>query len=124
MQKLLGKKPKYNMEVLMPINSKQKGNRGERELANKLKEFGYDTKRGQQRSGIEGDDVVGLAGIHIECKRVERLQLTDAMLQSRRDSKDGETPIVAHRKNHEDWYVTMFLDDWIKMYRESEVSDG
>ena len=100
------------------MNSLAKGKRGERELAKKLKEYGYDCRRGQQYSGIEGDDVVGLDGIHIECKRVERLQLTDAMLQSRRDSKEGEIPVVMHRKNHEDWMVTMLLDDWIKLYNQ------
>ena len=100
------------------MNSLAKGKRGERELAKKLKEYGYDCRRGQQYSGIEGDDVVGLDGIHIECKRVERLQLTDAMLQSRRDSKEDEIPVVMHRKNHEDWMVTMLLDDWIKLYNQ------
>ena len=102
----------------MKINSRAKGARGERELANKLKEYGYDCRRGQQYSGLEGDDVVGLEGIHIECKRVERLQLTDAMLQSRRDAKLGEVPVVMHRKNNEDWKVTMYLEDWIEMYKE------
>lgn len=29
-------------------NSKQKGARGERELSSKLKEYGYNTRRGQQ----------------------------------------------------------------------------
>ena len=57
-------------------NSRRKGADGERELAKKLKEYGYDTRRGQQYSGANGDaDVVGLPGIHIECKRVERLNI-------------------------------------------------
>ena len=42
----------------MPINSKQKGAKGERELANKLKDYGYNTRRGQQYNGLEGEDVV------------------------------------------------------------------
>ena len=53
------------------INSKKKGKKGELELARKLREFGYDCRRGQQYSGIGGDDVVGLPHIHIECKRQE-----------------------------------------------------
>lgn len=32
----------------MAINSKKKGAKGERELANKLKEYGYECRRGQQ----------------------------------------------------------------------------
>ena len=100
------------------MNSRQKGARGERELAKKLREYGYECRRGQQYSGVEGEDVVGLDGIHIECKRVERLQLTDAMLQSKRDTKDGQIPVVMHKKNNEDWMCTMLLDDWIKLYND------
>jgi len=105
------------------MNSRQKGAAGERELAKKLREYGYECRRGQQFSGLEGEDVVGLDGIHIECKRVERLQLTDAMLQSRRDAKEGNLPVVMHRKNNEDWMCTMLLDDWMKLYQCSS-GDG
>lgn len=42
----------------MSINSKAKGAKGERELANKLKEYGYKCRRGQQYNGLEGEDVV------------------------------------------------------------------
>ena len=104
------------------MNSRQKGARGERELALKLKEYGYDCRRGQQYSGVNGDaDVVGLPGIHIECKRVERLNLEDAMAQSRRDAREGEIPTVMHRKNNCKWLVTMELDDFMEMYKECEI---
>lgn len=103
------------------MNSREKGAKGERELARKLKEYGYDCRRGQQYCGANGDaDVVGLPKIHIECKRVERLNLYDAMAQAKHDARDGETPAVFHRKNHCNWLVTMELDDFIKMYREWE----
>lgn len=99
------------------MNSRQKGARGERELAKKLREYGYETRRGQQYSGANGDaDVVGLPGIHIECKRVERLNLYDAMSQSRRDAKGGEIPLVMHRKDNCEWLVTMRLDDFMELY--------
>ena len=99
------------------MNSREKGAAGERELANILKEHGYDTRRGQQFCGANGDaDVVGLPGIHIECKRVERLDLYAAMEQAERDSREGETPVVMHRKNRQDWLVTMRLSDWLEMY--------
>ena len=38
----------------MSINSRAKGAKGERELANKLKEYGYECRRGQQFSRIRG----------------------------------------------------------------------
>lgn len=99
------------------MNSRNKGATGERELAAKLQEYGYQCRRGQQYSGANGDaDVVGLPGIHIECKRVEKLNLYDAMAQSVRDAKDSETPAVFHRKNNKKWLVTLRIDDFMKMY--------
>ena len=101
------------------MNSRQKGCRGERELAKKLREYGYEARRGQQYNGADGSaDVLGLPGIHIECKRVERLNLEDAMAQSKRDAREGEIPTVMHRKNNCEWLVTMRLEDWIEFYKE------
>ena len=101
------------------MNSRTKGAVGERELAKKLREYGYDCRRGQQYCGTNVDaDVIGLPGIHIECKRVERLNIDDAMLQAIRDRRDGEYPAVFHRKNNHEWLVTMRLDNWIEIYRE------
>lgn len=103
----------------MPINSRQKGAAGERELARKLRKYGYDARRSQQFAGINGDaDVVGLDGVHIECKRVERLNLEDAMAQSKHDARDGEIPVVMHRKNNCEWLVTLQLERFIELYRE------
>ena len=103
------------------MNSRAKGAQGERSLAKKLREYGYEARRGGQFSGANGDpDVVSsLKNIHIECKRVERLNIYDAIAQSQRDARDGELPVVMHRKNHSDWLVTMTLDDWIQLYREA-----
>ena len=104
------------------MNSRQKGAAGERELAKKLREYGYDCRRGQQYCGANGDaDVIGLPGIHIECKRVERLNIDEAMLQAIRDRREGEFPAVFHRKNNGKWMVTMLLDDWKEIYREWRV---
>ena len=104
------------------MNSRQKGAGGERELSRILREHGYNCRRGQQYSGANGDaDVVGLSGVHIECKRVERLNISEAMKQAVRDAEAAEVPAVFHRKNREGWLVTMRLDDWIKMYADSSI---
>lgn len=98
-------------------NSRAKGARGERELSKVLREYGYDTRRGQQYSGANGDaDVVGLPNIHIECKRVEKLNLDKAMNQSINDARTDEVPVVMHRKDRHPWLVTMRLDEWMKFY--------
>ena len=110
----------------MGKSQREKDKRGERELAGQLREYGYDCRRGQQYCGRSGAaDVVGLPGIHIECKRVERLNLHDAMDQAVRDAgalpEDGRPfPAVFHRRDHEEWLVTMRLEEWIHLYREWE----
>lgn len=102
-------------------NSRRKGAVGERELARKLWDYGYMCRRGQQYSGENGDaDVVGLPGIHIECKRAERLNIYDAISQAVHDAKTGTLPAVFHRKDRCEWLVTMRLPDWMEIYREWE----
>lgn len=104
------------------MNSRDKGARGERELTKALREYGYECRRGQQYCGANGDaDVIGLPGIHIECKRVERLNIEDAMTQAIRDRREGEYPAVFHRKNNCKWLVTMRLEDWIEIYKEWRI---
>lgn len=104
------------------INSRDKGKRGEREWARFCRDQGYDgCRRGQQYSGIEGEDVVGLPGIHNEVKRTERLDLYGAIGQACRDAPDGKLPIVAHRRNHCEWVVIMRAEDWFELYREWEA---
>lgn len=99
------------------MNSRRKGADRERELANILKEKGYDARRGQQYSGANGDaDVVGLPHIHIECKGVENLSMRKAMEQSMNDAKEDEIPVVIYRKNYGKWQVNLMLDDFLVMY--------
>ena len=48
----------------MGKSQREKGKRGERELAGLLREYGYDCRRGQQYCGASGDaDVVGRSGM-------------------------------------------------------------
>lgn len=102
-------------------NSRRKGADGERELSHKLREYGYDSRRGQQYCGADGSaDVIGLPGVHIECKRVEKLNLYDAMAQSVRDAREGEIPTVFHRKNNCEWLVTLRMDDYMRLYGDRQ----
>lgn len=102
------------------MNSREKGKTGERELAAVLREYGYTARRGQQFCGANGDaDVVGIPGIHIECKRVEKLNIENAMTQSVNDAKPDETPVVMHRKNRQKWLVTLRLEDFIRIIKEN-----
>lgn len=104
------------------INSKQKGARFERTLAHILsQDYGYECRRGQQYCGANGDaDVVGLPHIHIEAKHQEKMQLYDWIEQSVRDAREGEIPVVMHKKNNCEILVTMRLNDFMMIYKEWE----
>ena len=100
-------------------SSQRKGADGERELAALLRQHGYEIERGGSLSFGEVPDLVGLPGVHIEVKRVERLNVGEAMNQAIRDAErfhDG-APTVFHRRNRQPWLVTMRLDDWLELYK-------
>ena len=99
------------------MNSKQKGNRGERELANLLKTYGYPTRRGVQYNGRQGDaDVIGINGIHIECKRCQKVTDEAFMKQAERDARKGDIPVVMYRRNNEQWKVTLRLNMFMTIW--------
>jgi len=103
------------------MNSREKGKRGERQWRDELRANGYDARRGQQFAGsADSPDVVcaELDWIHFEVKAVERLNIEDAMEQARRDSvaPSGErkAPVVAHKRSHRSWLVTMDAETFFK----------
>lgn len=102
----------------MGKSQQRKGAAGERELAALLSAAGYECQRGGSLSFGEIPDVLGLPGIHIEVKRVEKLNVVEAMEQAIRDSDrmlDG-MPALFHRRNRKPWLVTMRIEDWLKLY--------
>lgn len=108
-------------------SSKRKGKIGELEVANLLKAAGYNAHRSVQFKGNTGQapDVEGLPGIHIEVKRVERLNLRKAYEQAVNDSKEnGNNDIAAvfHRGSHQPWMVTLSLEDFLKLYKKGDVN--
>ena len=115
----------------MAINSRDKGQRGERDWAKFSRAHGFPhNRRGQQYCGIEGQDCVGIPGLHQEVKWVETLRIDEAMAQAIRDAGEGLIPIVAHRKNQElskekkakyyrPWKVTLRAEDFLAIYADA-----
>ena len=109
--------------------SRDKGKRGELELVRLFKENGYEARRTAQYCGKTGEaaDVIGLPGIFIECKRVENLNINNAMAQATHDAEAagrGDLPVVFHRKNNCSWLVTMTADSFFAIYREWEAAQN
>jgi Holliday junction resolvase len=121
------------------VNSRAKGARGERLWRDELRANGYEARRGQQFSGSpDSPDVVceELAWLHFEVKCVERLNIEDAMEQAHKDAvgegakgnsrgarAPQKIPIVAHKRNHRAWLVTMTAETFFRLLR-GEFNDG
>lgn len=106
----------------MGKTSQRKGRAGELELARLLRDHGYPVEPGRAVSFGATPDLVGLPGIHIEVKRVERLNVPEAMEQAVKDADkfhDG-APALFHRRNRRPWLVTMRLEDWLELYKRRE----
>lgn len=114
----------------MAVNSKDKGNRGERSLAKFFRENGYENAyRTQQFCGKNGDaDVSGVSDLlHIESKVYDKGhgKTYEWLDQAKNDAREGEIPIVCHKRQSKKvrgkpWLVTMELDDFIRMFRAYE----
>lgn len=103
----------------MGKSQQRKGRSGELELVQILNDNGIPASPGAPMSCGATPDIVGVNGVHVECKRVEKLNLSVAMEQAIRDSerfKDG-LPTVFHRRNRSPWLCTMRLTDWLELYK-------
>ena len=103
----------------MGKSQQRKGRAGEIEIVKILNDNGISAEPGQAVSFGSTPDIVGVDGVHAEVKRVERLNVLEAMNQAIRDSEkfgDG-LPTLFHRRNRSPWLVTMTLEDWLKLYK-------
>lgn len=107
------------------INSLKKGKRGERSFRDKLREHGFAAERGRQYKGSpDSPDVIcPNLPIHWEVKHVQRLDLYQAIRKAEHDAgiSGVNTPVVAHRRNRSQWYVTISADDFLNIVRRSDI---
>lgn len=105
------------------MNSKQKGTRGENELVNLLHGYGIRAHRNDQifKGGRNNPDVEAeVAGVpvHLEVKRVEKLNISAAVAQAERDAAADHLPAVAHRRNREHWLLTVPLVPFLDLLKD------
>lgn len=100
----------------MARKSREKGKRGERELAEALRNLGVQARRGVQfAGGPESPDVVSDFPVHWECKRSETFQPYQALAQASAEAPDGVTPVVAHRRNGKHWIAVLDLAAFVRI---------
>ncbi len=105
------------------MNSKRKGTGGEHEIVNLLQGYGIRAYRNDQifKSGQNNPDVEAeVAGIpvHLEVKRVEKLNVSAAVIQAQRDAAADHFPAVAHRRNREKWLLTVPLVPFLDLLKD------
>lgn len=110
-------------------SSKARGKRGELSLVHVLRDAGFlEARRTAQYCGKAGtSDVTGLPGIHVEVKNVQRLNIWEALAQSKRDSEadgNGDIAAVFFKRNRSGWYVAVPLSDFIRLYAQSDLCKG
>lgn len=105
----------------MGAKERRKGAVAERELSKLItKIFGANASR-SARNGVDAAEDIAhdVAGLFIECKRVERLNVPQAMDKARIDA-DGRIPTLWHRRNRGEWLLTIRAEDLpvlIELYR-------
>lgn len=107
-------------------SSQRKGRAGELELARLLQGCGYDVQAGRAVSYGSTPDIVGLPGVHIECKRAEQLRPYPWLEQAERDAVrfDDGLPAVFFRRSRSPWLVVMKLGDWMTLYDRQKSAEN
>ena len=100
----------------MTINSKQKGSRNEREVAEIIRKYGFEARRSAQYCGNTGEaaDITTNLPYHIEVKHQERLEIDKWWEQATHDCGE-KTPILVFRKNKQKWRVVMDFEKFLEL---------
>ena len=99
-------------------DSREKGKRAERLLAELFRDNGYDARRGQQYSGDPSAPdvlVADLPWLHIECKHQERGNPWRYMEQCIEDSSSVQMPVVGMKRNRGRWLFVLTSEDFFRM---------
>lgn len=103
----------------MSINSRAKGQRGEREIIDLLQPIvdmvTFDKgkksmllQRNQTQSDRGGYDIVGLPWFAPEVKWCEQPNVKDWWRQCTAQAKEGQIPVLFHKSNNNPWKVVMY----------------
>ncbi len=100
----------------MSCNSRRKGKNGELEAAKILNDLlpHAEARRSQQFKGDKtAADLTcpGLPNMQFEIKRRQSMNLHTVMKKSLEDCGDGDVPVILHRKDNEEWLMTIRLED-------------
>lgn len=91
--------------------SRRKGSRAEAAVVNQLRKWWPNARRNFDSGSAGGGDVTGPAGVSIEVKCVEKLNIWQALEQAARDADPLHLPVVVFKRNGTDWYAALPADE-------------
>jgi hypothetical protein len=90
---------------------RDKGARGEREVAAIFRAVGFDCDRTPNSGALRvKGDLAGTVPAHVETKRCETARPWAWLAQAEADAPEGVTPVVAFRRNGGRWYAMLPLE--------------
>lgn len=104
----------------MGKREREKGKRGEQELARTLRElFACEARRGQQYEGSpDSPDIkTDIEGVEFESKRVQAFYLYPSLEKAHSETGPRSLPVVCHRKDGKPWVVVCYLHDLPELAR-------
>lgn len=104
---------------------RDKGARGEREVAALFRAQGFDCDRTPNSGGLRvKGDLAGTVPAHIEVKRQEVIRLPTWIRQAEQDAPPDATPVVAFRQSLGTWYACLPLADLAALMRRAAKMDA
>ena len=99
--------------------SRDKGKRGELEVAAIIRSHGFEARRGQQhRGGGDSPDVIhSISNLHVEVKFREQLNVHAALERAAEEALLIHVPVVFHRRKRTGWVVSIDADDFLCIMR-------
>ena len=106
--------------------SRDKGSRGELEVAAIFKSFGFDARRTPNSGGLSWrGDVVGVPGYVLEVKRQETLAVPAWLRQAAADAAVCDSvPVVVFRRSGERWHAIVPLEDFARLVSADRECDA
>jgi Holliday junction resolvase len=105
--------------------SRTKGATAEREVVQIIREHGWQqatrTSDGRRQFG-RGDVAGGPAGVHIEVKRQEKLNVPAAFRQIESDADVHDVPVLVHRPSRQQWMATLPLDELLALLKLKDAA--
>jgi hypothetical protein len=100
----------------LAINARQKGKRGEVELAGFLRALGWKAERAES-THHHRDLVTNIPRMmHPECKFQEGSgRIYEWLDQAIGDASEGEIPVVMHRRRNQSWVAILRLEDLLDL---------